>query len=53
VKATIKEKREHRRIEMGIISEALEVSNQHGKIVMACEHLLLAQRRQPLESERA
>lgn len=53
VKATIKEKREHRRVQMGIISEALEVSNQHGKIVMTCEHLLLVQRRQPLESGRA
>jgi acyl dehydratase len=50
VKVTIREKKEHRQAEMGIISEALEVSNQHGKVVMVCEHLLLAQRRQPLES---
>jgi acyl dehydratase len=45
VKVTIKDKRDHRRPEMGLISEALDVTNQHGDVVMVCEHLLLVQRK--------
>ena len=44
-KLTIKEKRDHKRPEMGIVAEALELFNQGGDVVMVCEHLLLVQRR--------
>lgn len=47
VKVTIKEKRDHRRAEMGIVCEELEVTNQRGEVVLVCEHLLLAQRKNP------
>lgn len=43
-RATITEKREHKRPEFGIVVEKIEVLNQHGDCVMACEHLLLVQR---------
>jgi len=42
---TIKEKRDYRRPEMGIVSEALDVVNQRGETVLVCEHLLLVQRK--------
>jgi len=45
VKITLKEKRDHKRREMGMVCEALEVFNQRGVLVMVCEHLLLVQRR--------
>jgi acyl dehydratase len=45
VKVVIKEKRDHRRAEMGIVCEALEATNQRGAVVLVCEHLLLLQRR--------
>jgi acyl dehydratase len=45
VKVAIKEKRDHRREGTGIVCEALEVTNQHGAVVLICEHLLLVQRR--------
>lgn len=44
-KLTIKEKRDHKRSEMGIVAEALELFNQNGEVVMVCEHLLLVQRK--------
>jgi acyl dehydratase len=43
-RATIIEKRDHKRPEYGIAVEKLEVLNQHGECVMACEHLLLVAR---------
>lgn len=46
-KVTIAEKRDHKRPEMGIISEKLEVHNQRGEMVLVCEHLLLCERRNP------
>ncbi len=42
--ATITEKRDHKRPEYGIVVEKLEVLNQHGACVMACQHLLLVTR---------
>ena len=48
-KITISEKREHKRPTHGIVSEKLEVINQHGETVMVCEHLLLVTRK-PEES---
>ena len=42
---TIFEKREHKRPDHGIVVERLEVANQRGEVVLACDHLLLVQRR--------
>lgn len=46
VKVTIGEKRDHKRPEMGVVSEVLSVTNQRGEVVLACEHLLLVQRKE-------
>jgi acyl dehydratase len=47
VKVTIKEKRDHAKSpEHGIVVELCEVTNQHGKTVLACEHLLMVKRRE-------
>ena len=43
-KATITEKREHKRPGHGMVIEKVEAINQHGDTVMACDHLLLAQK---------
>ena len=46
VKTTLKEKRPHKKKEdMGFVVEALEVINQHGEIVLVCEHLMLCQKK--------
>jgi len=45
VRVTISEKRDHKRPAQGVVSERLEVLNQHGETVMACDHLLLVNRR--------
>jgi hypothetical protein len=42
---TIAEKREHKRPEHGLVVERLEVINQRGETVLACNHLLLVRRR--------
>ncbi|WP_159710442.1 MaoC family dehydratase [Geminicoccus flavidas] len=45
-KARITEKRDHpRRTSHGIVVEALEVTNQRGEPVLACEHLYLVERK--------
>ena len=44
-RVTIAEKREHKRPDHGIVVEHLEVVNQHGETVLACDHLLLVRRR--------
>lgn len=46
VKATIHEKRDYaKRPEQGYLIEQIEVFNQDGDIVLACQHLYLVQRR--------
>jgi acyl dehydratase len=45
VQITIAEKRDHKRPDHGVVVERLEVINQHGATVLACDHLLLAKRR--------
>ncbi len=45
-KVTIKDKRDHKKPAYGIVSEALEVFNQNGELVMVCEHLLLVEKKQ-------
>lgn len=50
VKATIAEKRDHpKRLDNGYLVEQIEVFNQDGQIVLACQHLYLVQRRQPIQ----
>ncbi len=45
IKATIAEKRDYaKRPELGYLVEQVEIFNQHGKIVLACQHLYLVQR---------
>lgn len=47
--ATIREKRDDRkRTAHGIVVEAVEIANQDDQIVLACEHLYLVERREPL-----
>jgi acyl dehydratase len=49
VTATIREKREDpKRPGHGIVVEAVEIANQENQTVLACEHLYLVERRQPL-----
>ena len=43
---TIAEKREHKRPDHGVVVERLEAINQRGETVLACDHLLLAKRRE-------
>ena len=43
-RATIAEKREHKRPDHGIVVERLEVVNQRGETVLVCDHLLLVRR---------
>ena len=45
VRVTIKEKRSHKKPDHGVVVKALEVFNQRGETVLACEHLLLVKRR--------
>jgi acyl dehydratase len=44
VSITIKEKKEHKKPGFGIVTELLEVTNQHNEVVMICEHLLLVEK---------
>lgn len=45
VKVSIKEKRDHKKPEFGIVSELCEVINQRDETVLVCEHLLLVERK--------
>jgi acyl dehydratase len=45
VKITIADKKDHKKPDFGVVSERLEVLNQRGETVMACEHLLLVKRK--------
>ena len=45
-RVTIREKRDHKRPDQGLVVEGLEVLNQRDETVLACEHLLLVKRRQ-------
>lgn len=44
VKVTVKEKRDHKRPEQGIVVELVEAVNQRGETVLSVEHLLLVAR---------
>ncbi len=45
VKVTISAKKEHKKPGFGLITELVEVFNQRQELVMVCEHILLAQKR--------
>ena len=46
VSAKIAEKRDHpKRRTHGVVVEAVDIGNQHGQTVLACEHLYLVERR--------
>ena len=52
VKAAISEKRDYpKRAELGYVVEQVEVFNQTGKIVLACQHLYLVQRKEAAPAE--
>ena len=44
VRVTIKEMRDHKKPDHGMVVEALEVFNQRNETVLACDHLLLVKR---------
>ena len=44
-RVTVKEKREHKKPGHGVVSELVEVFNQHDETVLACEHLLLVRKK--------
>lgn len=46
VKVTIKDCKDHKKPGFGLVTEAVECFNQHGEVVLACEHLLLVQKRE-------
>jgi len=45
-KITIKDKKDYKKPGYGIVTEALEVFNQHEELVMVCEHLLLVEKKE-------
>lgn len=51
VRVAIKEKRDHKRPAQGVVIEGVEVLNQRDETVLACEHLLLVNRRASASSE--
>jgi acyl dehydratase len=42
---TISEKSESKKPELGTVTEHVEVINQHGEVVLACDHILLAKKK--------
>jgi len=41
VTITIKDKKEYKKPGFGLVTELVEVNNQHGELVMVCDHILL------------
>jgi acyl dehydratase len=50
-KVTISEKEDDKKPEFGKVVEHVEVFNQRGEIVLACDHLLLAKKKTPVLSQ--
>ncbi len=44
VTVTIKDKKEHKKPEYGLVTELVECFNQHNELVMLCKHLLMVQK---------
>lgn len=45
VKISIKEKKDHKKPGYGLVTEAIEVTNQHNEVVMVCDHILMVQKK--------
>jgi acyl dehydratase len=45
VRVTIKDKKDHKKPGYGLVTELVECFNQHGELVMVCEHLLLVNKK--------
>ena len=45
VTITIKDKKEHKKPEYGLVTELVECFNQHNDLVMCCEHILMVKKR--------
>lgn len=43
---TISAKEESKKPEYGIVTEHVEIKNQHGEVVLACDHLLLVRKKE-------
>src|SRR5688572_11555007 len=43
---TIKDKKDHKRPAQGLVTELVEVTNQHNELVMVCEHILLVNKKE-------
>ena len=41
---TIKDKKDHKKPEYGLVTELVECFNQHNELVMICEHILMVQK---------
>jgi acyl dehydratase len=50
VSITISQKKDHKKPTHGLVTELVEAFNQHGELVMLCEHILLAERKEPLKA---
>jgi len=44
VNITIKEKKDHKKPEYGLVTELVECFNQHKELVMLCEHILMVKK---------
>jgi len=42
---TITDKKEYKKPEFGLITESVQVHNQHHELIMVCEHILLANKK--------
>lgn len=45
VTITIKDKKDHKKPEYGLVTEGVECFNQHNDLVMCCEHILMVKKR--------
>ena len=44
VAVTIKEKKDHKKQGLGLVTELVETFNQHNELVMVCEHILMVEK---------
>ena len=44
VKVTVKQKKEYKKPGYGLVTESVEVFNEHNDLVMICEHILLVEK---------
>lgn len=45
VTVTIKDKKDHKKPGLGLVTELVETFNQHNELVMVCEHILLVNKK--------